>query len=164
MKCREWQNLILTDYLDDQMSKEQAVQLEEHVSDCAECREFIAHARKSVIEPFECVEKAEPSEQVWQNIKEAINEGQEAEDYVSLWDRIREIIFIPKPAMAFATIVVVFLAVTFTFDHYNQRFQTAKYAMIKSQADDIDYVLDELAIYSEENNFYELTGIEEYFL
>ena len=164
MKCHDWQDLILTDYLDDQMSKEQTIQLEEHMSACRECREFVAHARKAVIEPFEHVQKTEPSEQIWQNIKEAISEERESEDFVSLWDRFKEIVFIPKPAMAFATVIIALLAATVTFDYYNQQFQTAKYIAIQDQVDDVDYVLDELAVYSEENNFYEITGIEEYFL
>lgn len=164
MKCHDWQDLILTDYLDDQMSKEQTVSLEEHLSACQECREFVAHARKAVIEPFQYAQKAEPPEKVWQSIKEVIGQGQDAEELVSFWDRIREIIFIPKPAMALATTVIVIMAATFTFNHYNQQFQIAKYAVTQSETDDINYVLDELAAYSEENNLYEQTGIEEYFL
>jgi len=164
MKCHDWQNLILTDYLDNQMSKEQTVPLEEHLSACQECREFVTHARKAVIEPFKYVQKAEPSERVWRNIKEAIGEGQETEEFVSLWDRIKEIVFIPRPAMALATTVIIIMAVTFIFNHYNQQFQMAKHAVIQSEMDDINYALDELAAYSEENNFYEQTGIEEYFL
>jgi len=164
MKCREWQDLILTDYLDDQMDKEQVARLEEHLSVCEECREFSTHARKAVIEPFTQAQKLEPSEKVWQNIKGAIAEEQEAGEFVSLWDRIRTIVFIPRPAMALATIVIVLMTVTFTFNHYNQQFQSTRRAVIQSQEDDIDYALDELASYSEENGFYELTGIEEYFL
>ena len=164
MKCHEWQDLILTDYLDDQMSKEQTAQLEEHLIACRECREFAVDARKAVIEPFEHAQKVEPSEQVWQNIKEVISEEQESEGSVSLWDRLKEIVFIPKPAMAFATVIIALLAATVTFNHYNQQFQMAQYVAIQNQIDDIDYVLDELAVFSEENNFYKPTGIEEYFL
>jgi len=134
------------------------------LSDCSQCREFTANARKAVMEPFQHAQKVEPPEEVWQNIKEAISQEQDVNEFVSLWDRIKEIVFIPKPAMAFATIVIVLIAATFTFDQYNQRFQRAKYAMTQSETDDIDYALDELAAYSEENNLYEQTGIEEYFL
>jgi len=164
MKCSDWQNLILTDYLDDQMSKEQTIQLEEHLSVCQGCREFVVHARKAVIEPFEHAQKAEPSEQVWQNIRDVIDEEQESEGFVSLWDRLKEIVFIPKPAMALSTVIIALLAATVTFNHYNHQFQMAKYVVIQDQTDDINYVLDELAVYAEENNFYETTGIEEYFL
>lgn len=164
MKCCEWQDTILTDYLDDQMDKEQMAHLEKHLSICQECREFAAHARKAVIEPFEHAHRAEPSQEVWRNIKEAIAEGKEVVEFVSLWDRIRAIVFIPRPAMALATTVIVLITVMVTFNHYNQQFQSTRRAVIQSQEDDIDYALDELASYSEENGFYELTGIEEYFL
>lgn len=164
MKCHEWQNLILTDYLDGQMNRVQVDLLEEHLSDCGECREFAVHARKAVVEPFDNAQKGEPSEAVWQNIKEAIGEEREVKALVSLWDRIKEIVFLPRPAMAFATIVIVLMAVTVTFNHYDQQFQVAKHAALVSQVDDISYAIDELALYSEENGFYEKTGIEEYFL
>jgi hypothetical protein len=164
MKCSEWQEIILTDYLDDQMGKEQAVQLEEHLLACHECLEFVSIARKAVIEPFEHAQKAEPSERIWHNIKKAIGEEQESEDFASWWDRIKGFIFIPKPAMAFATVVVVLLAATFTFERYNQQFQISKRAVIQSQIEDITYVVEELASFSEENNSYVLTGMEEYFL
>lgn len=164
MKCHDWQDLILTDYLDKQMSKEQMVLVEEHLSDCSQCREFAANARKAVVEPFKYAQKVEPSERVWHNIKAVIGEEEKVEEFVGLWGRIREIVFIPKPAMALAATVIVIMAVTFTFDHYNQQFQVTKRAVTQSEADDINYALDELAAYSGENGFYEQTGIEEYFL
>ena len=164
MKCHEWQDLILTDYLDGQLGKEHTAQLEEHLSGCQECQEFVTSARKAVIEPFEHAQKAEPSETVWHNIKKAINEEQECGESVSVWERIKEVIFILRPAMAFATVIIVLLAATVTFDRYYQQFQAAKVIAIQNQANDINYALDELAAYSEENNFYETTGIEEYFL
>jgi len=163
MKCHDWQNLILTDYLDNQMSKERTASLEDHLSACQECREFVTHARKAVIEPFKYAQKVEPSERVWQNIKEVIDEEKSVE-FVSLWERFKKVVFIPKPAMAFTTVIIALLAATVTFDYYNQRFRITKSPITQDQTDDLNYVLDELAIYSEENNFYEITDIEEYFL
>ena len=164
MKCREWQDIILTDYLDDQMNKEQVVQLEEHLSSCQECREFSANARKAVIEPFEHVQKGEPSENVWHNIKEAISENQDEREYVHLWDRIKELVFIPRPAMAFTTIAILFLSVTLVLNNRNQQLQIVKSVLMQSQMDDVSYAFDELAYFSEENGLYEETDIEEYFL
>ena len=164
MKCSNWQDLILTDYLDNQMNEEQTTLVEEHLSDCRECREFAANARKAVIEPFENAQRKEPSEVVWQNIKKAISEEQEEGEFVSLWERVKETIFIPKPALAFAAIAIVLVIGVLILGGYNHRLQIAKNAALQDQSDDVDYVLDELAAYSEENNFDEPTGIEEYFL
>jgi len=159
MNCRDCQELILTDYLDNQMEKGEREKIEGHLSSCPGCREFAFNARKTVMEPFEHAQRPQPPESVWHNIKEAISDERSVEDRISLLDKLRNFIAIPKPAMAFVMIVVLLVAVKLTVNSQWQRMETAKGAI-----EDISYVIDEIAYLSEENGFDELTDIEEYFL
>ena len=44
--CKKSQELMLTDYLDDQMTAKEKARIEEHLESCRKCREFSIAARK----------------------------------------------------------------------------------------------------------------------
>ena len=81
---------------------------------------------------------------------------------MSVWGRIRDLVFIPKPAMAFAVTIVAIMTVAVTLNYHQQ--QTVRATILESRAEDIDYALDEFASMSEENGLSEQMEIERYFL
>jgi len=163
MDCDEYQNRILTDYLDNQMNENERETLEKHLLSCRNCHEFYQSARKAVMEPFEEAQRGEPSEQVWQNIKNAISEEKNVPETTGLLDWLKGFSLVPKPAVVFAITFVFIMGVAVTVNN-TQQFRITKNAITQSQAEDISYALDELASISEENSAYERSDIEEYFL
>ena len=46
MNCKKAQELMLTDYLDDEISEKEKARIEEHLESCQKCREFSIDAKK----------------------------------------------------------------------------------------------------------------------
>ena len=113
MNCEKIQELILTDYLDDQMDKSQKKYLEEHLARCPHCLEFSETVKKAAFEPFVNADKPNPPESVWSNIEESILAEQQGKANVlaNLWEKFKFSAPISRPAFAFATVVTLALLV-----------------------------------------------------
>jgi len=113
MKCKQVQELILTDYLDDRLRGEQKNRIQRHLESCHACREFEFSARKELLQTFQKVAKFNPPEQLWENIKENIQaQKQEAaeERLNGFWERVKAGFHFPRPSFVFATLVVMIFA------------------------------------------------------
>ena len=73
MKCKEIQDLMITDYLDDRLTSQQKTLIEAHLKECVACREFLAVVKKTVVAPFERSESHVPPESIWQRIQKALS-------------------------------------------------------------------------------------------
>lgn len=165
MKCHDWQEMIITDYLDGELEPRQKERLDAHLAQCQACREFLTAAQNTVVKPFEGAASGEPPECVWHNIKEAITEPtRQVDDPVSLWDRLGGMLNFPKPALALASVIIVFMAVTLTLRYYPQSLSMKNLTVGQGDVENIDYVIDELATYVPDDTEEELSSIEEYFL
>jgi len=112
MNCERIEELILTDYLDGQLSAEQKKNIDVHLSRCPNCQAYLRAAQKVAFEPFANVEKLEPPESVWLGIQETILAQQEKQNFlVHVWDNIKPILF-PKPVFALATVAMLIVAGT----------------------------------------------------
>jgi len=115
MKCEYVKELILTDYLDGQLEKEQKTQIEKHLAICKDCREYELLTKKAVVEPFNNLEKHNPPESAWHKIREQIEEKQPLQEptssFADLIHSIKSFLYIPKPAFVVTTIIVLLLAV-----------------------------------------------------
>ncbi len=115
MKCKYVKELILTDYLDEQLEKEQKTQIEKHLTICRDCREYELLTKKAVVEPFNDLERHNPPEATWNKIREQIEEElplqEPANSFADLILRIKSFLHIPKPAFVVTAIIVLLLAV-----------------------------------------------------
>lgn len=166
MNCKKIQELILTDYLDEQMEQDQKKIIEDHLSSCVYCREFAEAAKTGIIDPLSNSEKVAPSEQVWLNIKESIEQEPAKKNlgsYEDFFRKLKDMIMPQRPAYALAGVFVVIL-VTMTAIKINQPSQETAVREIQQESEAIKYIVeviqdDEL----DENGDYG-TAIEEYFL
>lgn len=115
MKCENVKELILTDYLDGQLEKEQKAQIEKHLSICKGCKEYELLTRTAVVEPFNNLERHNPPEATWNKIREQIEEEQPPQEstnsFADLIRRIKTFLYIPKPAFVVTSMVVLLLVV-----------------------------------------------------
>lgn len=166
MKCKKIKELILTDYLDGQMDEEQKKQIEKHLASCVHCKEYELVTRKTVIEPFSNTERLNPPEIIWHKIKEQIEEKQQQElssPFADLIRRIKSLLYVPKPALAVATIVIVSL-ITVTIIRLPSKNQEIVKVSPENQVECVNYLISVFNQDSlDENNDFG-TSIEEYFL
>ena len=161
MNCKKAQELMLTDYLDDQMGGKEKVQVEEHMTRCPGCKQFSMTAKKVGAELFLGAERASVPEYLWRRVRETIlAEERERKTFTAtIFGKLKAILYIPKPALAIVTVVIMLLAIgTVTKMKIND--QAAMSAVSAGQAEYFDY-LSEASL---NDNATFGTSIEKYFM
>ena len=112
-KCKEIKELIITDYLDNEISPKDRARLNIHFSRCKGCKEFYEQVKSKLIQPFAAVGKQDAPESIWQNVKQAIIAEQQEKPSVvgSLLSKLRSLIFVRRPAFAISTVMALVLIV-----------------------------------------------------
>ncbi len=109
MTCRDIQDLIMTDYLDGEASADVKKKVEEHLSACAPCREYLAAARK-LDAGFKGPMPAEAPERIWMKVRDKIEERR-----VPVWERVRswweEVIWGFRPTFVYSSLAASTLVV-----------------------------------------------------
>lgn len=155
MTCERVQELLLTDYIDGQLSAEVLREVEEHLDACERCRNFRDDVRRRITAPLKSFEKQSPPEGVWLNIKSAIFEEEQLKEHRFDWLRERLSTLIkPVPVFAIATATAVVLVALFVAAPWNARYQAPERASMLSATGG--------AGLGENSNFG--TAIERYFL
>lgn len=106
MRCEEIRELLLSDYLDGELSAQMSTAVKEHLAGCKTCTELEARIRLSAVEPFRGLEPVKPAESVWRNISESIKAPTRPERKIS-----------PRPVFLAATIAVLLVAAAFLMHH-----------------------------------------------
>ena len=113
MNCKKAQDLILTDYLDGEMDENGIAAIEKHLKGCLQCKEFSIVARKAGNELFLGADRANVPEYLWRRVRETIlAEERKRRTFASvILEKFKTILYMPKPALAIATVVVLLLAI-----------------------------------------------------
>ena len=114
MKCKKIQEIILTDYLDDQLNEKQKSLIDRHLAGCQGCKSFSIYVRKNITGLFANTEGQIPSEIVWRRIKESIadKERNKSGIIIGFFEKFKGAFYIPKPAVIFATTLTFILVVS----------------------------------------------------
>ncbi len=83
MNCKRMQDVILTDYIDGQLSSQRVRDVEYHLAQCASCRVLAQDARKNIDDAFSGVKNTKVDDFVWIRIKNKI-EQQESIEHLSV--------------------------------------------------------------------------------
>jgi predicted anti-sigma-YlaC factor YlaD len=118
MRCRKIRDLIITDYMDNEISPANKDLVDRHLKDCGRCREYKAVLTRSAIEPFRKIEAIKPSDSVWRGIKAAI----QPERRPSLMPGF---FYVPERAFALATVAVMIFFLGILAKTYMDRQETA---------------------------------------
>jgi len=180
MDCKKCQELILTDYLDNEAPEDLKNVIEQHLTACDECRKFLSLVQKTVIQPLAVAKRDVLSNDViWSRLQEEIHakedyiEGPEAE--MGIIERFKSLLFTPKPAFVLATFLAVIATIlilhsSINRSHLAQNDQNNMKLVVKkvigtvqTQTDD---EVESYAFYFEQNEILKDygTSMEEYFL
>jgi predicted anti-sigma-YlaC factor YlaD len=111
MNCKKIQEVIITDYIDEQMTNKAKSLIDQHLARCTACAGYLSSIRKAAVNPFANVSKEIPDQVLWVRIKQTIEEEQQYQLEASLkpnfWERLRLGVHIPRPAFALATVVTM---------------------------------------------------------
>lgn len=161
MNCKSIQNLLLTDYLDNELDARQQKILEEHLVGCRACQELALTVKQTVQKPFDHAERPEPPARLWKNIESKIKKQHSHPAIFAILENILERMRFPRPAFAFSTIgailIMVFFMIKMSFYVQQRNYQQSAKQTIEEQ---IEYFANNNGI--EDTGFG--TNTEEYFL
>ncbi len=156
MKCKEVQDFLLLDDVDERTRKG----LQDHLNECRACREFQEQLADGILRPFRGYVPVTPPESVWHGIREAVIAEQEqgGEQQPAMIRHVVSALRLAwRPVFAVVAVLVMMVAVAAVyFPMGNQRFV---YDFMDSQAQ----FLSELSQEDEEAGDLG-TAIEEFFL
>jgi predicted anti-sigma-YlaC factor YlaD len=137
MNCQRIKELLLTDYTDGEASRVLQEEVKTHLKTCSGCRVFEQDLREKVSKSFSKIESISPPEEVWQRIKETIEQEQAL--YTPsllrrLLDFLRRSLLARKPAFVFSTVFAVFL-VMLLFSQLSFRKQRLVRDYLRQQSD-----------------------------
>lgn len=127
MKCDKIQELLKTNYLDGRLNSRQKEDIKQHLEICPQCHK-LEKELQSQRALFKNIGKQEVPERVWHNIRETIlaeNLNPELVVTNGIFQRLRELIFIPRPVFALASAfaaVIFILVFTGISIHHQQSF------------------------------------------
>ena len=161
-KCDYFKDLILTDYIDGELDKNLAGELESHLLDCGDCRAFLKEVKTL---PLPCsanvrlaLRQPVPAE-LWDAIKQNIeHENQKTSPVADFVDQLKGLIVFPRLVPVFASLVIMLLAGSVTLN--TVLIQQAK---DKDQGEYLVSLLSQASPASVDNNDGE-TPMEHYFL
>ena len=166
MRCKDIEELILTDYSDNELTGERKQMVEAHLTSCPQCRQ-LAERLKSANEVLVSSKiPALDQERIWQRITDQIEAEKEksviyepVQACPSFWPRVL------RPAYVLTTVAIIVLVMMIYFQREHDKIAQLKE---KEEIQDVAYVLDEYSSAAAEDNddlAYEYgTAIEEYFL
>ncbi|MCX5701593.1 MAG: zf-HC2 domain-containing protein, partial [Candidatus Omnitrophica bacterium] len=137
MNCKKIKDLIITDYIDQELSKSRQEEVITHLKTCSRCRAFEQALRKRVSEPLRKIEPVKPPESIWQRVQEAIDEEETVQHSPSLLGRIYDFlkgaVLWPKPVFAFSsTFAVILIAALFLWRPFYRQWTVKNYLLEQS--------------------------------
>ena len=164
MQCERIHEILLTDYVDGELSAEKSKEVEAHLSSCSQCREFLAELRLLTEKAtFQRANESISQERVWQNIKGQIEEERApavvSNPFVGITSWLKDILRLPKPAFALFAVTAVVLIVTVQTKLINRQ-EIIQPALLETQ----EYFDEDLLVSQTADGDGYGTDIEEYFL
>jgi anti-sigma factor RsiW len=117
MKCNEIQDILLTNYIDNELSGEHRLMIEGHLNQCPQCRAVLQTAR-SLNEVLSSAEKvALDKQKIWKNITDRLDQDASSSlVYTPVRDtHDRRVRFanLFKPAFAFGVLAALIVAMSY---------------------------------------------------
>lgn len=83
MNCERIRDIIITDYIDHELDEKKQKEIEDHLSNCANCRAFEKALITAVVEPLRNSPAVNLPETLWSKIRNSL-EQEEENGYVTL--------------------------------------------------------------------------------
>jgi anti-sigma factor RsiW len=114
IQCKKIQELLQTDYLDQETDQQEERFITEHLKQCSACSQLEKKLQAQRL-LFQGVKRQPVPERIWSNISDAIitERLKPQKGFISgILERLRGLIFLPRPAMVLATslfsVIIIF--------------------------------------------------------
>lgn len=158
--CKNFEDILLTDYIDGELSQEKKREVEQHLLACSACRALATEIRENLLIPFEHVNRETVSKNVWLNIKERIEqENAPPQPIKNFLEKFVGSLLSPRLAPLLTSFVLIVLVGSVVF--YNHQMNLRK---DKEQREYLMSVLGAINTPSDTESDGSSTPLERYFL
>lgn len=165
MNCKKIQDLILTDYIDQELDLEGRKQIDLHLENCEACQEVLLHVQKEATEPLEHAQKVSVPQSVWNEIKREIIEKAERKTLIEeAYGHVKDFFVVRRPVFALSTALVVLLLVVSFVRMPGLMDKKVSYSGDVHLVETFAYLAGVDSFDDESNNGGFGTAVEEYFL
>lgn len=157
--CRKFKQILLTDYLDHELSPEAEAAVAEHLQRCASCRVFFEQLEKEVQQPLAQAPKEPAPESIWLALKEELTAQPKKSWAIPSWGERWQMLLRPATLGYVLSGVILCLMIGTGFSY--------RYLQQVKEREQIQYLVSiwsPSSMFSEAENHEEFTAIEEYFL
>lgn len=158
LKCKYFEELILTSSIDGEISAKDQAQLDAHLALCSSCAKLAAEVRDNLVQPFQAVARQDVPSRVWDSIKEEIEKKNSSDKVSGFMDFGRAVLSWPQWIPPVAVALMLTLVATAVFQVYRND-QVAKEEQIQYLASFWDPSDEGKSVQRQSQ-----TWIEEYFL
>jgi len=138
MRCKKIKELILSDYIDGELSERLKKKVEAHMAACPECRHLYEEVLGMSAEPLRRSGLVRPPEELWDKIKEALAPEEKEDLLTVLMENLHVFLTVRKPALAaLTTVMVLILAAGIYIGSYSGR-QAALNGYLNEQVSFLD--------------------------
>ena len=156
-KCDQYKDLILTDYIDGELDKNSAGELESHLQGCGECRAFFKEVKNNAVLPMQQALSQPVPVELWDTIRQRIDdENQKINPLADFIDKIKGLVLFPRMVPVFASLILMLMVGSVTVN-------TIQVQQAKAQ-DQGEYLVSLLSSAGSSENNDPGTPIEHYFL
>ena len=117
-KCDQFKDMILTDFIDGQLDKKAAKEVEDHLLDCASCRAFFKEVKENAAIPFQQVSRQAVPEGLWSAIRENIEQEQQQKNPLAdVFEHLKGLLIFPRMVPVFASLMLMLLVGSVTLNN-----------------------------------------------
>ena len=110
-KCDHFKDWILMDYIDGELHKNSAENVEGHLLDCSDCRAFLKEVKNNMALPFQKAMHQPVPVELWDAIKQNIeDENQAVGPFADFIDKLKGWMVFPRMVPVFASLILMLLA------------------------------------------------------
>ena len=109
MNCKKFQEVILTDYADDQLNEADRNEISNHLMICKSCREFDQVTKKLTLEPFLDSKTSQPPEILWEHIKKTVEPKLKDPVFNPFFETLLHRLSLPRSIFALSSVLTIFL-------------------------------------------------------
>ncbi len=154
MNCKKIQELIITDYIDQQLPTNKQEEIKTHIKNCPECLEFESTVRTKAMKVFKETTSVKTPDYIWNNIQEKINSKETIGFTELLKNKLANLFVLPKPAYAIAGALTAILLITPFFIIKQDTFNSIK---------EENYLVEQFESINTMDNENDIIGIDIFF-
>ena len=113
MECKKIQDRLIAEYADKELGPAENTEVEQHLGECPDCREFSGAVQRNAVTPFKEAGEMQPESIVWQRIQEKIEAERERSGnwFGKLAGALAPLLRMPQPVFRVAFVTALILVV-----------------------------------------------------